>query len=347
MTTITNPNSILIIRLSSMGDIVVLTPIFRSFREKYPSARIDFLTKKDFAEIVANNPFLSNIIAYDSSTGLAGWRELCQKLAAQDYDLLIDMHNNIRSHILSHYLRRVSLLRYHKPYLRRFLLFYLWLNLFPPDFRLLKEYFKVLQSLGINYPPDARPEIFLKPEAITKARDILAKYEISEPFVTILPIANWPNKLFPLEKYIKVARRINTDLQMPVLWLGGKGDIHLQQLDYLVPGKSVRLAGETTLSESLALISLSRAVIGSDTGLTYAAEALGKPVVLILGPTSQETGAGCYAPKSTVLEAQLFCRPCSQKGDRRCYRRRRQLCFDQITDGQVFEALEKIIGVAS
>jgi len=347
LTTTTNPNSILIIRLSSIGDIINLTPIFRSLREKYPLARIDFLTKMEFAEIVANNPFLSNIITYDSGTKLAGWRDLCRQLKAQDYDLLIDMHNNIRSHILSHYLRGTSLLRYHKPYLRRFLLFYFWLNFFSHDFRLLKEYYKVLQPLGINYPPTAKPEIFLEPEAVSKARDVLVKYGISEPFIIILPIATWPNKLFPLEKYINVARRINTDLQMPVIWLGGKADIHLQQLDYLVPGKSVRLAGETTLSESLALIGLSRAVIGNDTGLTYAAEALGKPVILILGPTARETGAGCYAPKSIVLEAQLFCRPCSQKGDRRCYRRQRQLCFNQITDAQVYDALVKIIGAES
>jgi len=343
-----DPKSILIIRLSSLGDIVILTPLFRRLREKYPSARIDFVTKVEFASLVAHNPHLTHVVIYDSHTKFGGWKALGHQLQAQRYDLLIDLHNNIRSHILAWQLRPVPLLRYYKPRLKRFLLFYLWLNFFPRDFRLLTEYFKVLRRLGITDSPDgrsaARPEIFVSNAARAKALTILEKCGIREPFVTILPVATWPNKLFPLEKYIKVARRINSELKMPVLWLGGKRDVELQKLNYLIPGKSVRLAGETTLEESIALLSLSRAVIGNDTGLTYAAEALEVPVVLILGPTARETGAGCWATNSITLESQLFCRPCSQKGDRRCYRRRQLLCFDLITDAQVFDALVKITG---
>lgn len=343
-----DPKSILIIRLSSLGDIVILTPLFRSLREKYPSARIDFVTKVEFASLVTNNPHLSNVITYDPRTKFTGWKQLCRQIQTQRYDLLIDMHNNIRSHILARQLRPVTLLRYYKPRFKRFLLFYFWLNFFPRDFRLLAEYFKVLRPLGITEPPDnmptARPEVFVSNAATAKALTILDKCGIREPFITILPIATWPNKLFPLEKYTNLARRINTELKVPVLWLGGHRDAHLQQLNYLIPGKSTRLAGETTLEESLALLSLSRAVIGNDTGLTYAAEALGVPVILILGPTARETGAGCYAPDSITLESRLFCRPCSQKGDRRCYRRRQQLCFDLITDAQIFDALVKITG---
>ena len=174
-------------RLSSMGDIVVLTPIFRSLREKYPLARIDFLTKMEFAEIVANNPFLSNIITYDSGTKLAGWRDLCRQLKAQDYDLLIDMHNNIRSHILSHYLRRVSLLRYQKPYLRRFLLFYFWLNFFPHDFRLLKEYYKVLQPLGLTIRRPL-PEIFSSRKQLPKRRIFLLNMKFPSRSSSFCPL---------------------------------------------------------------------------------------------------------------------------------------------------------------
>ena len=343
----TNPHSILIIRLSSLGDIVLLTPLFRALREKFPEALIDFVTKSEFTALVASNPYLSNVYAYDRRANLEGWLELCRQFKAQKYDLLIDMHNNIRSHILSRHLRKVTLLRYRKPRLKRFLLFYLWMNFFPRNFRLLSEYFKVVQPMGITQSASARPEIFLSPEAIVKAQTILFKHAITTPFVTILPIATWPNKLYPVAKCISVARRINTELKMPVLWLGGRQDVHLQQLDYLVPGISVRLAGETTLEESLALLSLSKAVIGNDTGLTYAAEALGVPVVLILGPTSRETGAGCNTPQSVTLESQLYCRPCSQKGDRCCYRLRRQLCLNQIAEAQVFEALVKVTGAQS
>ncbi|RKY53404.1 MAG: hypothetical protein DRP89_06250, partial [Candidatus Neomarinimicrobiota bacterium] len=109
------PRKILIIRLSSLGDIVVLTPIFKSLRKRFPEAQIDFLVKKEFKSIVAENPYLSNVITFDVKEKLQGWNKLCRLLAHENYDLFIDMHNNFRSWILSLFLIKVPKLRYYKP----------------------------------------------------------------------------------------------------------------------------------------------------------------------------------------------------------------------------------------
>jgi len=335
------PKKILVIRLSSLGDIVILTPIFKSLRERFPEAQIDFLVKKEFKSIVAENPYISNVITFDIKEKLQGWNKLCRLLAHENYNLFIDMHNNFRSWILSLFLIKVPKLRYYKPRLLRFLLFYFLINFFPKSFSLLGEYFKVLRPLGIGLP-DSKPEIFLSNYSLEKAKSILKNKGVKNQFVAILPIATWSNKRYPLKKYEELARRINDELNITVVWLGGERDAYLNDLSYLQPFKSIKIIGETDLEESLGILSQSSLVVGNDTGLTYSAEALGVPIVLILGPTSRETGAGHYCEKSVTLQKDIWCRPCSQKGDRRCYRRK-QYCMEGISSDEIFKAVRKII----
>jgi len=336
-----DPKKILIIRLSSLGDIVVLTSIFRRFRERFPSAQIDFVVKKEFKSLVVGNSFLSNVITYQAQPSLKGWLMLCRYFREQKYDLFVDMHNNLRSKILGFYLRKTPRLRYHKPRLRRFLLFYCWINLFPRSFRLMNEYFKTLAPLEIK-PKDAKPEIFLHQTVRQKALDILSRNAISKPFVVILAIAAWKNKRYPLAKMEEVAKRIHEEFQVSVVYLGSENDTYLNELQYLPSGKIARITGQSNLEESIAILQESVLVIGNDTGLTYAAEAVGVPVVLILGPTSHETGAGHYGKRSITVQKKLFCRPCSQKGDRICYRKH-QYCMENITIDEILSAARQIL----
>lgn len=341
MKRIKNNDKILIIRLSSMGDIIILTPVIKSLRQKFPNAEIDFIVKKSLAPLIELNPYLSKVITFDITEGLKGWVKLCQSLAEKKYHLFIDMHNNLRSWILSILLLKVPQLRYYKPRLQRFLLFYFCMNLFPKTFSLLDQYYKIIKDIDTN-AIDPKPEIYLSPSAKEQANLLLKKIGIKKPFVVILAIAAWANKRYPQKKYEKVARLINEELNLTVIWLGGKNDSYLDELTYLKSGKSAKLVGETKLEQSLAILSLSSLVIGNDTGLTYAAEGLGVPIVLVLGPTSRETGAGHYLKKSITLERDIWCRPCSQRGNRRCYRKLRY-CFEDISPDEIFQVARHII----
>lgn len=341
MTDYDSYRKILIVRLSSLGDIVLLTPLVRSLREKFPKARLDFLIKEQFSALVAHNAHLDRVIAFDPGTGLRGFIQLARQLASERYDLILDMHNNWRSHLLSLICRR-PIMRYHKPRLRRFFLFYLWTDFFPADYSLRSAYYRVVAPLGIAYHSRLYPEIFLPPEAVQQAQAMLSRRGIDQPYVVLLPIATWPNKLYPLESYLEVARWIEAELGLNVVWLGGSRDEHLLRLRQIKKVPGLVLCGETGLMEALALLKGSRAVVGNDTGLTYAAEALGVPTVLILGPTARQTGAGCCRPDNITLEREIWCRPCSQKGDRQCYRRRRY-CLESIDSSQVCAAIEQIL----
>ena len=101
------------------------------------------------------------------------------------------------------------------------------------------------------------------------------------------------------------------------------------------------MAGKTSLRQALAILSNSTHVIGSDTGLTHAAEALRIPVSMILGPTSKETGAGVHLENSRNIEKNLWCRPCSQNGKRPCYRKN-QVCMDSISVADVIQSVPSV-----
>ncbi len=326
-------------RLSALGDIVNLTVIFSKIREKYPDADIYFITKKQFQDIVEPNNYGIKIITYDSNTGLSGWLELCKKMNNENFDYFLDMHNNIRSKILKHYLKKVKISKFIKPQLKRFFLFYFLINRFPKSFNLISEYLKVLKILDID-SDYGTTEIVLKDSVILSAMEKLKERGIGNNFVVILAIAAWKEKLYSLENYIKVSEAIVEKNNMQVVWIGGKNDINLTKINFN-NDKIIKIVGETSLIESMAILRHAKIVIGNDTGLTYASQALGTPTLLIEGPTSRETGAGHCQYGSQVLERDIWCRPCSQKGDRKCYRKK-QYCLDFSAD-EVYAKFNQIL----
>src|SRR4051812_39188433 len=92
--------SILIIRLSSLGDIILTTPLMMELRKKYPDARIDFLVRKEYAGIVQQFPCISNLIILDTSKGKGEIQRINKELYDSKYDHILDLHNNIRSRLL-------------------------------------------------------------------------------------------------------------------------------------------------------------------------------------------------------------------------------------------------------
>jgi ADP-heptose:LPS heptosyltransferase len=159
------------------------------------------------------------------------------------------------------------------------------------------------------------------------------KFVGKDSFITVVPGAAWVQKQWSSEKYIELIKKIN----MTVVLLGEKKDKICFQIANKLPS-IINLAGKTTLRQALAILSNSKYVIGSDTGLTHAAEALCIPVSMILGPTSRETGAGVHLETSQNIEKDLWCRPCSQNGKRPCYRKN-QVCMDSIS---VFDVVQSV-----
>ena len=121
---------ILIIRMSSIGDIVLATSFLDSVKKQYPNSSIDFLIKKEFSPLLHHHPQINNIIELDKSKGWKGLVNLGNQLKHSDYDQVFDIHNVFRSKILSFFLKKQTFLQIKKPRLKRFMLFNLKLNFF-------------------------------------------------------------------------------------------------------------------------------------------------------------------------------------------------------------------------
>ena len=325
---------ILIIRFSSIGDIVLSTSPLNTIRKKYPKAKITYLTLAEYSSLLEMHPHIDTLMTINRSTKLSQLFNYNKFLKSKKYTIIYDLHNSIRSRLITLNFN-CTIIRLKKPRFNRFLLFFFYINRFKNSFSVPRMYHN---SIGeIWRKGDDIPKTFLKISEIEKNEALIKikKLSKSKKFIVIIPGAAWNQKRWDIRKYVKLINSI----KLPVVILGTKSD----SICFDIESQSsnvCNLAGKTSLRDAMAIIKNSMYVIGSDTGLSHIAESLNKSVYMILGPTSSETGASVISKYSRVVEKDLWCRPCSQNGKRTCYRSR-QFCMDLITVRDVLNILPK------
>ena len=337
------PEKILILRFSSIGDIVITTSVIEYLTEVAPETELHFLTLSDYAPILEGNPNLERIIMVDRQTKLVTMRHLAKTLSELQYDLFLDLHDSLRTQYLRRWLTDFHWVVYRKPRIYRFLLFYLHVNRFDKDFDITSKYFNLLN----NPNPESihsKPTLYIQPQEKERSHRILARKGVAGSFICVVPGAAWRTKTWESNRYIQLLNRINKETKYFIVLLGSWRDSICDTIAEGVPG-IVNLKGKTDLRTSLAILSCAKVVIGSDTGLVHGAEAAGTPVIMMNGPTSPETGAKTRAPESITLTTQLWCQPCSKNGSLSCYRKE-QFCLTGISPDLVISSFKNIIAEA-
>ena len=336
---IADPKRILAIKFSSIGDIVLTTSPLKTLKDAFPSVKIDFLTLKNYASILEDNKYVDRIIQFNRESGLFELIKTGYWINNSDYDLIIDFHNSLRSKIIRFIIRKIPKRHLKKPRWKRILLFRFRKNFFSKNFSQLKLLHQPFADL-INITNFHLPELFVSEPEKEDAKIILRKNGVKQPFITIVPGAAWSQKCWLISNYCKLIADLKNDNNVDFVILGGKYDNICSEIANC-DSKLINLQGKTSLREAMAIIANSKFIIGADTGLVHTAEALGKRVVMILGPTSRETGAGVNRDDSIAIENNdVWCRPCSQTGKRKCYRDE-QYCMTTITPeyvaGKIFK----------
>ena len=323
---------ILVIRFSSIGDIILATSAVKTIREAFPDAEITFLTLSQYAPILEYHPDIDNLSFISKNMSLKDLWQFSRQIKSKDYTHIFDLHNSLRSNLI---ISRSSsnIQQVQKPRWNRFLLYYFHQNNFGNDFSTRKMYHQYLGSIYKSGDPLPETSLRVSQYEKTKAEKMIEDQGVKGRFVAIIPGAATAQKQWPKEKYIEVIKQI----KIPTVILGGKSDLICSEISNEL-NSVVNLSGKTSLREAMAVLSISMYVIGSDTGLTHAAEALGKNVSMILGPTSKETGGGVNLPDSRNIEKDLWCRPCSQNGSTPCYRKS-QLCMDTVSSSDVLRSI--------
>lgn len=297
---------ILVIRFSSMGDIIYTTPVVRCLKQQLPNAEIHFLTKPAFRYIYDNNPYLDKLLLLKPSLN-----DTIRDIKAEKYDYLVDLHTNLRTSIIK--LRTgITAFTYDKQRLRKWLSLKFNLKLVPPV-HLVDRYLKAVKPLGVVN--DGQPINYYIKNQYSLVNLLPATHQ--QGFVAFVIGATHFTKRMPNAKIISLCRQIN----LPIVLLGGNDvKANADEIAAALGNNVYNTCGITTLDESVFITSQAKRLIGFDTGLTHIAEAFNIPIASIWGSTTPELlGVQPYQiDHALVAGIELACRPCSKFGQEKC-----------------------------
>lgn len=306
-----NFKKVLIIRFSSIGDIVLTTPIIRCLKKQSPAIRIAYLTKSAYTPILEANPYIDKIYSFEN-----GLSEVIPALKAEQFDLVIDLHKNLRSLFVKISLKRNSV-SFSKLNFRKWIRVNLKLNCLP-ELHLVDRYFNSLKSirivndgLGLDYFIAEKDQVDL----------LTLPASFHHGFYAIVIGAKHFTKRFPNQKQIELIDQ----LELPAVLLGDENDFKDAEIIKNQSANEVfNACGKFTINQSASLLRLAIKVFTNDTGLMHIAAALNKDIVLIWGSTIPEFGMYPYQSKNItnkihyVQNEYLSCRPCSKIGYSKC-----------------------------
>lgn len=340
------PKKILLLRLSAIGDIVLTTPLIRALRQRFPHAQIDFVIKKNFAELVKHNPRLNVVHCVEPEQGLRGLAQLRKLLRRERYDVVLDLHRNFRTRFLTRACNAPCAGCYQKHILRRWLFVKFktaTMQHVPP---VAQRYLQAAAFLNLQ-DDGAGTELFWNVAHEEEARRVLYETGLKEehPLICLAPGAGYFTKRWPIEYFAEVAREFAASSKnFTLAVLGGKQDHELgRYLHEHSRAEILDLTGKCSLLASAAIIKRSRLLLANDSGLMHIAEAVQTPVLALFGSTTRELGFFPQRATSHVLEhPNLDCRPCSHLGHHACPRKHFR-CMKEITPQRVLDEIKRAL----
>ena len=324
---IENIKSILIIRLSSLGDILLSTPLIRTIKTRFPHIEIDIIVKLQYYDVIAHNPHLRNKYSFN----IKKKKEILSELKSNKYDLIIDLQNNFNSRKISARLKG-KVFRFDKKSVEKFLLVKTKINLLKDADQIPVRYANtlgdfVLDDKGLDIVTTSLPSEFLF---------------INENYIGICPGSRHYTKMWPLDSYVKLCRLLLKN-GWNILLFGGLTDRKIcLEIKNQVP-EVINLQNDDDILQTAANMILCKAIYCNDSGLMHTACAAEVPVISFFGSTVKEFGFMPYKNKNIILEnTSLSCRPCSHIGLDHCPKKHFK-CMNDLSPQNAFEALENIL----
>lgn len=331
----------LVIRFSSIGDIVLTSPVVRCIRKQIVTAEVHFLTKKTYSKTVEANPNIDKVHYLNDD-----FDQMLQALKAEDFDYVIDLHHNLRTLKVKRALGKKAYsfpkLNWEKWLLTRFKINRL------PDTHIVDRYFETVAAFGVKND-GAGLDYFIGEADKVPVSDIPATHHAG--FIGLVIGAAHATKQFPLHKLEAFCRSIDH----PVIVLGGKEDAaNGEALAAIDPFKIYNACGKFNLNESADLVRQAKLVVTNDTGLMHIAAAYKRPVVSLWGNTVPGFGMYPYYGTNMLAKANispfdileingLSCRPCSKIGYDKCPRKHFK-CMEQIPDEVLLSKVKARLG---
>ena len=324
---------ILVIRLSSIGDIILTTPVLKAFKEKYPEAVIDFLVLDRFKDSIEGVPYIDNIILFNKkkNDGLHNMENFGKELKKNGYDYIFDLHSKIRSKVISKNIG-VKTFTYKKRSWWKTLLVKMRLIKYKVNDTIVKNYFGAFKNFALEYKGE---DICF---AFSEKDD---KYMEYEGYPVMAPGASKNTKKWTKEGFGNLAKLLYQKHGKKTILIGGKEDIKLcSEIDKISGGHTISMAGQLSLKESGALLSRASFLVTNDSGPFHIARGVNCKTFVIFGPTSPEMFD--FGENTVLINKKLKCSPCSLHGDKECPKGHFD-CMKQITEKEIFDIIENSI----
>jgi len=332
---------ILLIKLSSLGDIIHALPTLEALRSLYPRGRFTWLVEDAHAPVLAGHPALDEVWPVPRPRlgnglflkNLRDGLQIARRLRKEPFDLVIDLQGLLKSALWVALARSPRKLGYDRT--REFSYLALTERLVPFDreAHAVWRYLNLARRLGA--PADPPRLRFGLP--LTEDIDNLISPEKGRPLVVLHPGARWPTKLWPADHWARLAEWLTREHGFQVVVTGSPGDRDLAgEIVAQADAPLLNLAGRTSLAELAALFHRARLAVTTDTGPMHLAAALGTPVAAIFGPTAPWR-TGPFGQGHEVVRLPLPCSPCFR---RRCPEPR---CLTDLPVSAAQEAVEKIL----
>lgn len=330
----------LVMRLSSLGDVILSTTVLRSDLAK--SGVLDWVVFEEFSLVLCGHPGIRQVLPFSRKVGLIGWVKFCKRLWEERYDEIIDLHLSLRTRIarvLFFYwsvinifvgkgwrsLPRWKVVKKERWKSLSYCLFKgFWAKKYRPRpwverfFEAFESPFDSANVLGYRRPSlDHLLSLEGSPSLAPEIQGKNMNGKIPRKYYCVMPSSRWPGKEWPAKKYITLIEKIWESHNLLPVVLGANGDSKSHELVELLRSSGLWYycgVGVWNLKEVARVISQSVFYLGCDTGLFHLAQGLGVPSMSILGPTVSDMGFGALSAPNEVAELSLWCRPCGKDG---------------------------------
>lgn len=342
------PSKTLVIRFSSVGDIVLSTPLLRVLRAKFPKSQIDYVTRTEYAELVRHNPNLNLVYEYDAREGFEGLRQLKKKLRSEQYDTVVDIHGSLRSSYLRTGLGAQRVFTIDKRKHERFMLVRFKKNLYQEIVSVADRYLEPLETIGVR-SDGGGPELHIPDEVLFGVAGKMATLRLHryERTIGLCPTSRHFTKRWPSDRYAALGVRFVREHDGKVLVFGAKEDVALTSAvaarinEEAGADRAADLSGQLSLLETAAAMEYCDVVVSNDSGLMHIATAMHKKLVAVFGSTVREFGFFPYGG-NVVERSGLACRPCSHLGRPTCPEGHFR-CMNEIEVEEVYQHVQRLL----
>ncbi len=338
---------ILLVKPSSLGDVVHALPVLHGLRTRYPSATIDWLIAEPFAPLIEEHPELDGAIRFDrrrygqmaqSPRALREFASFVQGLRARRYDLVVDLQGLFRTGFLTRASGAGVRIGFRQAREGAWIFYTHFVPIDDPNIHAVDRYYLTGKLLGFDHVP---PEfgLPLKEATRTETTDRLRSSGVAEGerIVAVVPGTRWPTKMWPAERFSDVIDELHARKPARCVLLGGPDEVSLcAGIAERCKSKPINLAGETSIPQLAAAISLSDAVLCHDSAASHLAVALNRPLVCLCGPTNPRR-TGPWGRPDDVQQLDLDCSPCYLRRLSQC--RHEHRCMRDLDAQRVLTAV--------